>query len=163
MDNVFFRWQNPTGAEPVPSECHGVPTRFKNTSSLIPCYSKLTPFDPCSRHLLDSAVIYAAANGTYVNTPAELAAGKGVNDDAVLKFEPGKKYRIRLINMSALSSTYLSVYLVFMSLDLLAITLRVLVADHVPPLSPCTHSVLHPDRRSQDVSHRDGWNRGRAV
>jgi hypothetical protein len=43
-----------------------------------------------------------------MNTQAELSAGTGVNDEAVLNFEPGKKYRIRIINMSALSSESLA-------------------------------------------------------
>lgn len=56
-------------------------------------------------HPLESALIYVAKNGKYMNTQAELSAGTGVNDEAVLPFEAGKKYRIRIINMSALSST----------------------------------------------------------
>ncbi len=43
-------------------------------------------------------------NNTYMNTQAELSSGTGVNDDAVLPFVAGKKYRIRIINMSALAS-----------------------------------------------------------
>jgi hypothetical protein len=53
----------------------------------------------------ESALIYVAKNGKYLNTQAELSAGTGVNDEAVLPFEAGKKYRVRIINMSALSST----------------------------------------------------------
>ncbi|KAJ9119245.1 hypothetical protein QFC22_003737 [Naganishia vaughanmartiniae] len=54
---------------------------------------------------MKSALIYVAKNGQYMNTQSELSAGTGVNDEAVLPFEAGKKYRIRIINMSALSST----------------------------------------------------------
>lgn len=54
----------------------------------------------------ESALIYVAHNDEYMNTQAELSAGTGVNDEAVLNFEAGKKYRIRIINMSALSSEY---------------------------------------------------------
>lgn len=42
----------------------------------------------------DTALIYFAQNDTYI---------PGFTDDAKLRFEPGKKYRLRLINMSALS------------------------------------------------------------
>ncbi|GHJ88753.1 hypothetical protein NliqN6_5155 [Naganishia liquefaciens] len=55
-----------------------------------------------------SAVIYVAHNGQYMNTQAELSVGTGVNDEAVLNFEAGKKYRIRIINMSALSMFHLA-------------------------------------------------------
>lgn len=56
----------------------------------------------------ESAVIYIMHNNTYMNTQAELSSGTGVNDDAVLPFVAGKKYRIRIINMSALAMFHLS-------------------------------------------------------
>ncbi|KAJ9102848.1 hypothetical protein QFC19_004576 [Naganishia cerealis] len=61
-----------------------------------------------------SALIYVAKNGKYMNTQSELSAGTGVNDEAILPFEAGKKYRIRIINMSALARCLPSyVYQVF--------------------------------------------------
>jgi len=51
----------------------------------------------------ESALIYVMHNNTYMHTNADLSAGTVTNDNAVLPFQPGKKYRIRMINMSALS------------------------------------------------------------
>ena len=45
-------------------------------------------------------------NETYMNTQAEISAGQGVSNNAFLPFEAGKRYRIRLINMSALASEF---------------------------------------------------------
>lgn len=61
---------------------------------------------------LESAVIYAANNGSYFNTQSEISNGTGVSNgvgnECILPFEAGKKYRIRLINMSALASEFCS-------------------------------------------------------
>jgi iron transport multicopper oxidase len=45
-------------------------------------------------------------NNTYINTQSELSSGQGVSDNAILPFQAGKKYRIRVINMSALASEF---------------------------------------------------------
>jgi hypothetical protein len=49
-------------------------------------------------------MIYIAKDGQYLSSYEDLMAGKGTNNDAVIPFEAGKKYRIRVINMSSLSS-----------------------------------------------------------
>jgi iron transport multicopper oxidase len=49
-------------------------------------------------------MIYVAKDGQYLSSYEDLMAGKGTNNDAVIPFEAGKKYRIRVINMSSLSS-----------------------------------------------------------
>jgi hypothetical protein len=49
-------------------------------------------------------MIYVAKDGKYLSSYEDLMAGKGTNNDAVIPFEAGKKYRIRVINMSSLSS-----------------------------------------------------------
>jgi iron transport multicopper oxidase len=49
-------------------------------------------------------MIYVAKDGQYLSSYDDLMAGKGTNNDAVIPFEAGKKYRIRVINMSSLSS-----------------------------------------------------------
>lgn len=45
--------------------------------------------------------------GQYLSSVEDLMQGKGTNDEAVIPFEAGKKYRIRVINMSSLSSKLL--------------------------------------------------------
>ncbi|ORY28145.1 putative iron transport multicopper oxidase FET3 precursor [Naematelia encephala] len=56
-----------------------------------------------------SAVIYVAHNGAYINTNEELSSGVGVSNNASLTFEPGKKYRIRIINMSSLAMFFINI------------------------------------------------------
>lgn len=56
----------------------------------------------------ESAVIYLMHNNTYINTQSELSSGQGVSDNAILPFQAGKKYRIRVINMSALAMFHLT-------------------------------------------------------
>ena len=52
----------------------------------------------------DSAAIYVLHKDKYLPSAAAIQSGEGVNDNAKLHFEPGKTYKIRLINMSALAS-----------------------------------------------------------
>jgi len=52
----------------------------------------------------DSAAIYVLHKDEYLPSAAAIQSGEGVNDNAKLHFEPGKTYKIRLINMSALAS-----------------------------------------------------------
>jgi hypothetical protein len=49
-------------------------------------------------------MIYLAHNDSYIHSNEDLSKAVGTNNDAALAFEPGKKYRIRVINMSALAS-----------------------------------------------------------
>jgi hypothetical protein len=52
---------------------------------------------------LDSAILYIAHNGTYIQPLSEIAKGTEVGNNAVLPFQPGKTYRLRVINMSGTS------------------------------------------------------------
>lgn len=57
-----------------------------------------------------SAMIYVAkndGNGSYVGSYADLMNGNATNDNAFIPFTPGKRYRIRVINMSALAMFHL--------------------------------------------------------
>jgi iron transport multicopper oxidase len=54
--------------------------------------------------MIDSAAIYVLHKDEYLPSAAAIRSGEGVNDNAKLHFEPGKTYKIRLINMSALAS-----------------------------------------------------------
>ena len=56
--------------------------------------------------MIDSAAIYVLHKDEYLPSAAAIQSGEGVNDNAKLHFEPGKTYKIRLINMSALASTF---------------------------------------------------------
>jgi iron transport multicopper oxidase len=49
-------------------------------------------------------MIYIAKDGQYLSSYEDIMAGKGTNDNAIIPFQVGKKYRIRIINMSALAS-----------------------------------------------------------
>jgi FtsP/CotA-like multicopper oxidase with cupredoxin domain len=83
----FMSWKNPTGAEPVPGMSS--PT----TSIVIE-----------RRLIVDSAAIYVLHKDEYLPSAAAIRSGEGVNDNAKIHFEPGKTYKIRMINMSALAS-----------------------------------------------------------
>jgi iron transport multicopper oxidase len=87
----FMDWRNPTGAEPVPGE---LTFRFE--------------YDPQVNELtsLDAAAIYALHKEQYLPSAEAIGTGEGVNDNASLKFEAGKTYKIRIINMSALASEF---------------------------------------------------------
>ena len=55
---------------------------------------------------LDSALVYFAQNGTYLGpiegtNPSPTTAAVGFNENATLPFEPGKTYRLRIVNTSA--------------------------------------------------------------
>lgn len=56
--------------------------------------------------ILDSAAIYVLHKDEYLPSAAAIRSGEGVNDNAKLHFQPGKTYKIRLINMSALASMF---------------------------------------------------------
>lgn len=52
----------------------------------------------------NSAVIYFVHNNTYYPSAEAISDGSATNNNAQLPFEAGKKYKIRIINMSALAS-----------------------------------------------------------
>lgn len=59
----------------------------------------------------DSGLIYFAQNGSYLGpitgtSPAAVTSAVGFNENATLPFVPGKTYRLRIINMSALSAFF---------------------------------------------------------
>jgi iron transport multicopper oxidase len=56
-------------------------------------------------------MIYFSRNETYLTPAVDMSRAEGTNDNAKLTFEPGKKYKIRVINMSALASMSLAVLL----------------------------------------------------
>jgi len=61
--------------------------------------------------MIDSAAIYVLHKDEYLPSAAAIRSGEGVNDNAKIHFEPGKTYKIRLINMSALASMSPTIHL----------------------------------------------------
>lgn len=59
-----------------------------------------------------------------MSTNEEICAGEGVSDGLSLYFEPGKSYRIRMINMGTLASKYFTTYPPFYSCFKLAKYIR---------------------------------------
>lgn len=64
-----------------------------------------------TRLVADSGLIYFAQNGSYLGpitgtSPAAVTSAVGFNENATLPFVPGKTYRLRIINMSALSAFF---------------------------------------------------------
>jgi FtsP/CotA-like multicopper oxidase with cupredoxin domain len=63
------------------------------------------------RAAADSALIYFAQNGTYLGpisgtNPSPVTSHVGFNENATLPFEPGKTYRLRIVNTSAFAAFY---------------------------------------------------------
>jgi iron transport multicopper oxidase len=59
----------------------------------------------------DSALIYFSHNGIYVppisgTSPSQVTSAVGFNENATLPFQPGKTYRLRIINTSAFSAFF---------------------------------------------------------
>jgi hypothetical protein len=52
----------------------------------------------------DSAAIYVLHKDEYLPSAEAIRSGEGVNDNVKIHFEPGKTYKIRIVNMSALAS-----------------------------------------------------------
>lgn len=60
--------------------------------------------------LAASAVIYVVdSKGNFVATRSGVADGSGVNDNAIMPFKAGKRYRIRIINMSTLAMFHIGI------------------------------------------------------
>lgn len=77
LSKSFISIANPGGAEPVP----------------------------------DSALIYFSQNGSYLapiagSNPSPVTSAVGFNENATLPFQPGKTYRLRVINMSAFAGFF---------------------------------------------------------
>lgn len=94
---------------------------FRNVSSALQIHAELSPFlvgisAPCFLPNLitlvaDSGLIYFAQNQSYLGpisgrSPAPVTSAVGFNENATLPFVPGKTYRLRIINTSALSAFY---------------------------------------------------------
>lgn len=59
----------------------------------------------------DSALIYFAQNASYLgpkpeSSPAPVTSAVGFNENATLPFEPGKTYRLRILNTSAFAAFF---------------------------------------------------------
>ncbi len=59
----------------------------------------------------DSALLYFAQNGTYLGpisgtNPPTVTSHVGFNENATLPFEPGKTYRLRIVNTSAFAAFF---------------------------------------------------------
>ncbi|KAG2148442.1 Fet3 protein [Suillus cothurnatus] len=59
----------------------------------------------------DSALIYFSQNGSYLGpisgrNPSPVTSAVGFNENATLPFEPGKTYRLRIINLGAFAGFY---------------------------------------------------------
>ena len=76
---------------------------------------EIPSFDFESLHFIrtsaDSALIYFAQNGTYLGpipgaNPSSVTSHVGFNENATLPFEPGKTYRLRIVNTSAFAAFY---------------------------------------------------------
>jgi len=69
-------------------------------------------FFHCMFHwLADSALIYFSQNGSYLGpisgrNPSPVTSAVGFNENATLPFEPGKTYRLRIINLGAFAGFY---------------------------------------------------------
>src|SRR5258708_31908663 len=61
--------------------------------------------------LADSALVYFAQNDSYLGpisgtNPSSVTSHVGFNENATLPFEPGKTYRLRILNTSAFSAFF---------------------------------------------------------
>ncbi|RXW17297.1 hypothetical protein EST38_g8554 [Candolleomyces aberdarensis] len=92
----FLSIANPGGAEPVPGKLYN----FFLRSMPLTCVAIVST---------ESAVVYFSQNGSYLGPKAGTStAGSavGFNENATLPFEPGKTYRLRVINTSALAAFF---------------------------------------------------------
>jgi len=95
----FMSWKNPTGAEPVPGM-----SLLPFSATIFSLITSSSELNDWKKLTTDSAAIYVLHKDEYLPSAAAIQSGEGVNDNAKLHFEPGKTYKIRLINMSALAS-----------------------------------------------------------
>jgi len=89
-----FTAVNSTGPSPMPG--------------LLP--SVLLQFYYIPTCILDSALIYFTKDGNYLppkpGTTSSVTPAVGFNENATLPFQPGKTYRLRVINIGAFNSLY---------------------------------------------------------
>jgi iron transport multicopper oxidase len=88
----FMDWKNPTGAEPVPGMSIDWIVGAIGAAGI--------------GLMVDSAAIYVLHKDQYLPSAEAIRTGEGVNDNAKLHFQPGKTYKIRIVNMSALASEF---------------------------------------------------------
>ncbi|KAG6915686.1 hypothetical protein DXG01_010414 [Tephrocybe rancida] len=94
----FINIANPGGAEPVPGrDTNGSPVHMQEVDT--------------GYHYADSALIYFAQNATYLGpiagtSPAPVTSAVGFNENATLPFQPGKTYRLRIINTSGFAAFF---------------------------------------------------------
>jgi len=91
----FMSIGNPRGAEPVPGTYTSSPFRRVSLSQTIS----------------ESALMYFAQNSTYRRpiqgtSPSAVTSAVGFNENATLPFQPGKTYRLRIVNTSAFSAFF---------------------------------------------------------
>jgi iron transport multicopper oxidase len=95
----FINTGNPGGAEPIPGRYY---CYYYFVAPLIQFISYLLT-------ILDSGLIYFGQNGSnfgFIAGTSTSGSTVGFNDNATLPFEPGKTYRLRIINVSAFSAFY---------------------------------------------------------
>jgi FtsP/CotA-like multicopper oxidase with cupredoxin domain len=83
---------------------------------LVSQICSFTPLDSEAHRLFfclltDSALIYFAQNGSYLGpvsgtSPSSVTSHVGFNENATLPFEPGKTYRLRIVNTSAFAAFF---------------------------------------------------------
>ncbi len=87
---------------------NGSPTReYHHLVCFLPfsrSFAKIT----CLSYTLDSALIYFVKDGEYLlpqpgTTPDSVTSAVGFNENATLPFQPGKTYRLRIVNTGAFS------------------------------------------------------------
>ncbi|WVQ83313.1 hypothetical protein IAT38_005452 [Cryptococcus sp. DSM 104549] len=57
----------------------------------------------------DSAITYLVKDGKYYPSAEDVASGAATNENLSIPFEAGKKYKIRVINMSALAMFFIAI------------------------------------------------------
>jgi iron transport multicopper oxidase len=92
----FISVSNPGGAEPVPGRC----------LVCLFCGNRI-----CSSEMQESGLMYFVHNATYLppvpgTSPSGATSAVGFNENATLPFVPGRTYRLRIINTSALAAFF---------------------------------------------------------
>jgi iron transport multicopper oxidase len=88
----FISPSNPNGVEPIPGQSNHLPVvvGIRNLFALT-----------------DSGLIYFVQNGSYLAPIAGTNPSPvGFNENATLPFEPGKTYRLRIINMGTFAAFF---------------------------------------------------------